>query len=467
MKASIPKLVAEKYTELKAEYGNIYLSKIGGRFYLYKVSYADQGKAGNKSRTSEYFGRITEQGAFIKKSATKEEKELEKAMAIVKSHGMLLEPQKQNERPIKSGSETVAPTVTEEEAKILTILSMNGRARMKSIGKLLGISAQAATRKVKALEIKYGLKYTAEFDPYKIGFQEYVVLIKFLDKVPTTEELRAAFEPLPMVQLCALVKGEYDVLLYVVADMEIKAGESGLDVLRNRALQNYQCLWYVKAVLATYGFIPTRPQFFEMLADRIWHRRPDLKKPPLYSIFERDYKVLKDLNINGKKSYQDIDKDNGLPQGSARYSYYKMLESGLLKRVTICQTNLPVSYVGIIQFNRLYIPAFQASRDNLRFDVIADDNLVSNRYTAIFNVRDPDGVLLIMPMFRGGNLNKKTDELKSKLKGVEFSNTVITGLIVGDFCYRRFDNSYSMQYENLAREKKIETEKRRIPYSEL
>lgn len=131
---------------------------------------------------------------------------------------------------------------------------------MGSIGKLIRITPQGAGRKVRLLEEKYAIEYVAEIDPVKLGFIEYLVFIKFKGNKPNTSEIRNAFEGLPIVQLCATVTGEYDVMLYVLIDVNNVNLE--FESLQFGALTKYDSEWHIKSVATFYGCVPFRDVFF-------------------------------------------------------------------------------------------------------------------------------------------------------------------------------------------------------------
>ena len=75
----------------------------------------------------------------------------------------------------------------EAENRILTTLSMNGRATLKFIGKQIGLTKHPTYRRVRQIEEKYGIKYIAEIDVKKLGYLSFLVLIKFLGKIPLND----------------------------------------------------------------------------------------------------------------------------------------------------------------------------------------------------------------------------------------------------------------------------------------
>ncbi|HVC58666.1 MAG TPA: hypothetical protein VND15_04300 [Candidatus Acidoferrales bacterium] len=462
----IPSRVKERFDGLKKEYDHIYLRNLSGRFYVYRITSTKAAgpKKGNVS--SEYIGRITEEGAFVKRGMSEGEKTLEVAKAVIEERGgkVIMPEVKVYDEDQKEVEESKLLSPSEEERKILTILSMNGRARMKSIGKVLGITAQATTRKVRELEKRHKLEYTVEIDPIKLGYLEYLVFIRFEGEKPTTAELLEAFDKLPIVQFCALLKGEYDVMLYVLVDVDDV--RPTLEGLRFNTLTKFNAIWYINSVTTFYGFMPIRDLFFDLLKNRIWHRKRGIREVPQYALFQRDYKSLRALNNTGKKKFNEIDKENGLPNGSSRYAYYGLLGKGILKRITIKERNLPIAYDALLQFKLVNVNTYQTTRNNYRLDVVKPSDAPYNEYSVIFDLYNPDGFLAVVPVSNGDSIDAKADGLKAVLKGVKLDTVVIVGVLIGEICHRRFDNAYSVQYESLVQQKTIEQEER-IQYDKL
>ena len=84
----VPELVLKTYLMLRKSYSfYVALEYINGKYYVYRHK-SIYDKATRKQRTeSEYLGKITAEGAFIPKSASKQEKRLEEARVLLESQG--------------------------------------------------------------------------------------------------------------------------------------------------------------------------------------------------------------------------------------------------------------------------------------------------------------------------------------------------------------------------------------------
>lgn len=469
----IPRAIRDKFEEMKREDRHLYLIKNSGRLYVYRIVYGPGSGGKRKQLKSDYLGRFTDEGAYIKKGATRQEKQLELAKAIISKYGGTVTlPRQVSDSEAEDEIKERGLVPGEEEEKILTALSMNGRARISSIAKLLGKSSQSIVRTVKRIEAKYGVSYISEVDTNKLGYLEYIIFIKFKSEIPPAEKIKEVFEKEPAVQFCATLKGDYDVLLYVLfeafeADYFTKA-DIDLYNMRLRAFPNDQATWYVKTVHSTYGLIPIRDQFFDVLKGRVWHRTVHTPRPRLGELLQREYTTLRALNSHANKRFQDIDRENGLPAGTSRYSYYRLLQQGMLRRATISMGKTPILYTAVINMNKQIPSEYEKTRNKFRINAIAENERTkSNRYSLIADVDDPDGVYMFAPVYRGELLEDKLDLLKSEVEGATFTvQAIIVSTLVGGICYRKFDNTYSVQYENLVKANALPI-KERIQYDKL
>jgi hypothetical protein len=76
------------------------------------------------------------------------------------------------------------------------------------------------------------------------------------------------------------------------------------------------------------------------------------------------------------------------------------------------------------------------------------------------NIESPDGVMYIAPIFKDGDLEAITRDLTNTVEGIELHSLIVSDVIVGELCYRRFDNLYSSQYLSLVKRKSIEPRER-------
>src|SRR5208283_4666755 len=82
---------------------------------------------------------------------------------------------------------------------------------------------------------------------------------------------------------------------------------------------------------------------------------------------------------------------------------------------------------------------------------------ISNKYCLTGNIGAPvQGTISFLPVTEEGYLDRLTANLEKEFQGSIARSLVITDLIVGKLCYRRFDSVYTRPYRLLVGLKKIE-----------
>lgn len=427
-----PSRITETYDRLKKEYPfYISLKRINGKYYVYKQLSRFDKETGKTKVTSTYLGRIAEDGAFIRKSASEEDL-VENAKAIILANGgKVIMPEK---------IETVnalTPTPDEIDKKILMILSMNARASLSFISKQIGLTPAAVYNRVKQLEKIYNIKYTIELDLSKFGYLEFSVFAKFLGEKPTVEEIRRATESVPNVHMVAMLNGKYDLLIFMLAKSSEDISTVVNLVRDSEYLINYTIEWNISYFSGVYNFIPLRGEFIDLL-------KGVLK--------EREYYLLKEFNENSSEAFAEIDKKYGLEKGRADYAYIGLKQSGVLKRTTISMQRNLVQYVGIICISITHAKEFVKSKKSFLLHIMDEGEGLINKYVLSGDIGISKGVALFVPVFTDGDLEKAKEQLLALNLGADINTLVVTKLVLGSFCLRRFDNDYSGQYNSLVRD---------------
>lgn len=350
----------------------------------------------------------------------------------------------------------------EVEGILLTALSMNGRIPFSSLGELVNLASQPTYRRVKLLENKYGMRYTAEIDIGKLGYLKFLMLIKFASDFPKEEEMTSAISREPEVQFAAMLRGgAYDLILYALAK-----DNYDIQTLRRRLMEaglgKYEAKWYIVPFDETYSFVPLRDEFIETLKNKALKGRE--KKITAAAgkqkqIIQREFTVLKELNARGKIEFKEIDKKYSLDAGRSQYAYFKLLSSGLLKRITITMRDPHIKYIGAIFMTVTNYSRFIKTREKLLRNIMGDSKSPLNKYLLVGDIGEPYGIIFLVPVFDDGDLEERVRKL-SKIKGTEISIAVITKILYGNLCYRRFDNAYSIQHDTLIQEYGVELGKR-------
>ncbi|MCL5419588.1 MAG: hypothetical protein M1354_01770 [Candidatus Marsarchaeota archaeon] len=355
------------------------------------------------------------------------------------------------------------------EERILTALSMNGRAPARLVGKIAGISSQKAYRKICNLEDKYRIRYLAEVNLESLGYLKFIMLIKFLREIPQADDLRKVLEPELRIQYATVLRGgDYDLMLYIMAESNIEIGLISTRLRRNTLLLKYPAEWYTTPFYEHYGFMPLRDEFIDTLKDKIVSRgrsRPyQATKEKKKQIMQREFAILRELNSNGSADLMDVDRKYGFDTGRAQYAYYKLVESGILKRISISLQALPIRYIAAIFIKITDMELYYGTRDSLLMDIVDRSDTPVNKYALAGDIATPFGVMLLMPVFGEHDLDD-TIRMLSEAKGMTIKSAIITTTLVGGLCFRRFDNAYSEQAEFLHSEFGVRLPKK-IDYEE-
>lgn len=456
----LPAKIEKTLQSLKGRYPHsVGIKLINGKCYVYQ-SRSIWDKETKKIRViANYLGRILEDGTFV---------EARKRIGEEKTAVIITHEKRLVRRERKPGLEYESILhVSETELTVLQALSMNGRISMSGLAKLLdlrsGTGAQWQKRKA---EKKFGIKYITEIDVARLGYLTFLTFIKFSETVPSAEVIKRVLENEPRIQLVALLSGKYDLLIYSLVK-DVREVDDFIYRLQSLSeLSKYPSAWYTTPNLVTLNLIPLRDGFFGLLEESVWKRSKENPRPERGQLSEREWLVLRELNNNGAINFTEIDKRYSLEKGGARYTYHKLLDKGIINRITITLTSLPIKYNGIILTDIIDGHLFEETRPSLLLEIISDSDGPINKYILVGDVDNPHGGVFIAPVFTEGGL-QNCEESLGKTKGLRISTLVITDTIIGSFCYRRFDRTYTKQHQILVEKYKMLRQQPKIDYTNL
>ena len=454
----IPENIQNSFVKLKDEIdGTLVLRNLNGHFYVYRASSRWDKKEKRVRSKQEYIGRINSKGIFIEKSASYEEIELEKARALIEGHGGKVT---FDGMPSSVQLSNNQADVDEIDKKILMILSMNARATMPFIAKMTGLSTSAAEYRVKKLEEKFGIKYILELDIKGLGYSQYITFIKFKENIPTSDKIIQAIEPIPNIQFVALTKGEYDVVLFFLAKNNREIAYLIYNLQSNDTFKDYKSEWYTSPCFNDYGFIPVQKFFFSIFKDAI-KRRSTNTEIGLGQFSSNEYTLLKELSTNSNMEFAKMDMDYNLVRGATRYTYKRLKERGIIKRATITITKLSIRYIQILFLDVISGAEFEDSRSHLLSEIIESN--IFNKYSFASDIEIPYSIMLLYPiLYNNEDIDIKTN-INNLINGVRIRELIITDILYGLLCTRRFDAKYTGQYELLVdKYQKIKPEKKII-----
>lgn len=433
------------FLSLKQENNSYELKRINGNFYVYLSSGKWNPETRKVKKRSIYKGRITPDGTFIPAKRTRNRAMEESAAeeGTTEAHtGSDAGPAPQDPSSGRESPHRQPLEPAYDERKALMILSMNGRSTPKMVGNLLGTSPKSAQYLVKKLETKYGIRYFADIAFWKFGLNQFVGFIKFESKRPSADEIRKALGEDPHVQLVALTSGEYDVFFYFLAESNDEAIDLVYKLETETKLAEYGMTLSFSYFYQNYGAIPVRPEFFELLEGKVWHRTKDAPTKKQEELWRREYVVLKELCRDGKMGFSEIDRRNGLEAGCAQYTFSRLKERGIVKRVTCTMQDIPLKYDSLIFVDHSEGGKFARNQNTLLANIASYTEHPSNKYAFMGQITSPNSLLLIAPVFENGE-NEAMLRMGRDVDGIKTRALVVTDILVGTLCHRLFDNDYS------------------------
>ncbi len=447
----VPAKVQEAFDELKILYGrSLELKFLKGKFCIFDIQATIKNNKNKKdpTRATNYIGYITKYGIIVPVLA----KHRSTRSKNLQFEGIEKFNIKYNKK--ESTNKFANKKLNRADINLLKALSMNSRLTFKRISEITGISIHALEYRIERLERIWGIKYTLELNMNNLGFSEYMILAKFTRSKPDFERIKKALERNPMIQLALATKGIYDLVIFCVAENNNAVAEV-LDNIRNSEILNkIEAEWYITPIAVDYGFIPLKKEFFDILKERVWHRKKRRDHSNLSSLMYREYVLLRELNEDSRKSFSSIDKKYNLPAGSAKRAYKDLTnEDGknVIIRPTLTLTLINKRYDGIIIADIINKEKFVETKHNHRKYIINEPDEVVNRFAYISDMETPDGIFYLFPILKEGDKEKIENELSETINGVKFNSLIVENVIIGNISYRKFDNLYSKQYLNLVK----------------
>lgn len=229
--------------------------------------------------------------------------------------------------------------------------------------------------------------------------------------------------------------------------------------LRNsEAFASYKSIWSVSSLLITYGFLPLRGEFFNVIKEKVWHKSKETLRRLPNQLLEREFIVLKELTLNGIKDFTEIDNSYNFSPGTAQYTYHKLFERGIIRRITITMNKPPIKYIAILHLDQVSMNLFAKTRKDLFIDRVGATKTPLNKYILTGDYGSPYGIVIFAPIFENNGLEVLEENLREKVKGVKIRSVVITNILVGKLGFRKFDNKYTKSYEVLKEDYKLTEE---------
>ncbi|MDE1825705.1 MAG: hypothetical protein KGH61_01430 [Candidatus Micrarchaeota archaeon] len=345
----------------------------------------------------------------------------------------------------------------ELKSKMLKLLSINGRMSIGNLGKNLKITKPSAYHLFLETVKEYDLKFVPEIDMSKIwryefiklsrmrtkkeildeaieeipeaGFEEYVVMFKFLGKQPKEEEILKAVGGSHMPQFIATLSGKYNLMMYIVA-RDYEAMNRFIVEFSKRLKK--PLVSELNRIEGSLGFFPLRN---ELMQD--------------FNISETYLSLLLGLNEDGRQEFISIAKKFKKEQQGMVYAMDRLKRTGILRRVTYYEGKPKNTNNAIVQVKITDYEKFLANRNGYYTEMLNGNGKRHCEYTYMCDISNPQGSYMLLNFPDKESSRKFFSSLKRSIKGAELTFIPMSKILIGRVGIRDFDMRYSSQYRAL------------------
>jgi len=349
------------------------------------------------------------------------------------------------------------------EKKILSILGANARISINDLAGEVHIDKNKTYEIFNNIVEKYGIRFVPEINIdalwhmefarqarlqtkrsiigeaeemiSNVGFSEYLMQIKFDEKIPNNDELISAAEKEYWTQFLAKTHGNYDVLAYIVArpydDLRYIISKLGA------VLKNYNMEISISKIWPYFGFFPPSKSLISQ-----------------FKLFETYKNLLVGLLNAGRENFSEMGKEYGQGYTQMLYSYDRLYRTNVLKRVTYYETKPNKKAYEAVSIKVTNREKFEKSKEEWYMHIIEQANKGKQLYVYACETVAPFGNFVILAGESTEEIKKEISHI-SKLKGAKVSGTHIDQSLIGALGIREFDMRYSFQYEYLESRNKV------------
>ena len=148
---------------------------------------------------------------------------------------------------------------------------------------------------------------------------------------------------------------------------------------------------------------------------------------------------------SAKRAYEDLTNEEG--------------KSAIL-RPTLLAKSINEKYDKVIIVDIINKEKFIATRYEHHKYIMNEPNKAISRFSYVCDMETPDGIFYMFPVLKESDTEVIENDLFKVIKGVKSNSLVIESTIIGNICYRKFDNLYSDQYKVLVKRKLITPQQR-------
>ncbi len=133
--------------------------------------------------------------------------------------------------------------------------------------------------------------------------------------------------------------------------------------------------------------------------------------------------------------------------GAADYTYNRLVEKGIVERITVNMKNPPMKYPAVLTVRQPDINSFNIHRNEFMVKLIKLPKTPTNKYALEGDIGAPYGLVYIMPIYEGLDPAIKDIADMSKQDKKDIKNAIVTEIIIGSIGFRRIPEEITNQYK--------------------
>ncbi len=207
--------------------------------------------------------------------------------------------------------------------RILRELCMDSRVTITELSNKFNISRPIIAKRIEAMEKELGLYYTIEPDYKALGLGAMTAIYLKFRKKPPEELLSRWLTRSKMVQLSLKTEGDFDMLLFSLAENDEEFAKWSLNIGVN---------------FSDYGASTSKSDMDILHHGIVPLNNETLSSAKIDDVYKR---LLLELNLNSRISIIDLSKKVKMHEEMTRYYLRKLMSMNIIKRFTAVITRPP------------------------------------------------------------------------------------------------------------------------------
>ena len=143
--------------------------------------------------------------------------------------------------------------------------------------------------------------------------------------------------------------------------------------------------------------------------------------------------------------FAEIDRKYNFEEGTAQHTYHRLMDEKAISRVTITMTRPQTRYNAIILMRIINGGEFEGTRTELLNEIMKETDAPTNHFVLVSDILSPFSIMFVLPVFEENELLETEKSLRTKMRGVDIQTLIVSNTLIGNLCYRRFDNTQTSE----------------------